>query len=124
MADDISTDLSEFKGAGPPVRIDASGKWRDAKGRFTNIKGHSGKIIETNYSVNEVTATRVRIGSKNGKMAVIGRNMDDRVKVFAEGIGAEIFKPSKRASDLAKAVLGNFDRGPFYGMEAMEIFND
>jgi len=57
-----------------------------------------------NLVANNIKAKRVLVGKNNGKIAVVGRGMDKRVNVFAEGIGAETFKPSKKA-------LGLYDKG-------------
>jgi RHS repeat-associated protein len=45
-----------------------------------------------NKSVNGVTSTRMMEGWAKGKVAVIGRDMDNRVIPFADGIGAEYWK--------------------------------
>jgi len=49
-----------------------------------------------NWKVGDVVADRMLVG-EGDKVAVIGRNMTDRVQKFADGIGAETFKPSDEA---------------------------
>ncbi len=85
------------------MRQDATGRWHDAQGRFTSIQGYSGKIVETDITISGVTATRVKIGTAKGKIAVIGRGQTGRVRIFADGIRGEIFKPSKSAVELNKS---------------------
>ena len=63
---------------------------------FIGKTKYLGKIANVSVWVNEVKASRMLVGRAD-KIAVIGRNMDDRVKPFAKAIGAEYFIPSKKA---------------------------
>ena len=65
-----------------------------------------GGIKKIDKTFNNVTAKRKMTGWAEGKVAVIGRNMD-RVRAFANGVGATVdnggvFNPSDEAKKLAK----------------------
>ncbi|MFC1643493.1 hypothetical protein ACFL1F_00220 [Chlamydiota bacterium] len=94
--------VSEFLGS-------FSGSWAQAvkqKDHSYALKSKTSQFvteIKPNSTIGGVTAARVKIGTSNDKVAVIGRNMDTRVEVFAGELNAEIFEPSATARELAKA---------------------
>lgn len=109
-------------------------------------------IKASNKEVNGIKATRVRIGDANDKIAVIGRTMDDRVKRFADGIGAKTWdgfnknlSKEQNLEDNKKWVIeilnngytiydvgldpnftrqGDYSKGTYYEMETNLIFGD
>ena len=64
-------------------------------------KAMGGGLRNTLKAVDGIVAKRMMVGW-GGKVAVIGRNMDDRVKKFAAGIKAETFSPTQEALDMFK----------------------
>lgn len=118
-------------------------------GAITRMMG--GGVRAINKTINGVTSTRMVQGWAQGKVAVIGRNMD-RVRAFANGAGAEVwngFDPNlSQAENLANnkkwiqglkdqgytiydvgldpkyASKGDLRKGDYYGMESREVFGD
>ena len=103
-----------------------------------------GSIQESSLEINGIRAQRVRVGSDPTKVAVIGRNMQERVEVFARGLGAETWGGFDDSLSLAENLannrawaetlvgegytvydvgldatytgLGDFSKGPYYEM--------
>jgi len=115
---------------------------------YGNVMGMMGGGIKSiNKTVNGVTSTRMMQGWAKGKIAVIGRDMDNRVIPFADGMGAEYWKGWNPKLSDAENLTNNkawvqglkeqgytiYDigtgpksnqKGAFYGMETKEIFGD
>jgi hypothetical protein len=95
----VGTELSKI-----PL-VDTQGIISQGKGFGTRaiqkIFGKKDNIALPTLESNGVNATRVRLGDPD-LTAVIGRNMDDRVKIFGEGSGAEVFSPSLKATTSAR----------------------
>jgi RHS repeat-associated protein len=114
-------------------------------GSVMKMMGGGAKSI--NKTINGITSTRMMQGWAKGKIAVIGRGMDNRVIPFAEGLGAEYWKGWDGNLSEAQNLLNNQnwvqglkdqgytiydigtgpisnEKGAFYGMETKEIFGD
>lgn len=60
-----------------------------------------GKIRKVrNMEIDGIKVQRILVGKPNGKLAVVGRDMNGRIIPFANEIDADYFIPSKKAVDL------------------------
>lgn len=111
------------------------------------MKMMGGGMKAINMDINGITATRMMQGWAKGKTAVIGRDMDNRVIPFANGIGADYWKGWDPNLSDAENLVNNQkwiqglkeegytiydigtgpksnEKGDFYGMETSEVFGD
>ena len=100
--------LSDLAGGGLGELVSRYGAPAVAKGiknlgidYSTVRKWMGGGIKQVTTQSGGIVSTRMAQGWSS-KVAVIGRNMDDRVKKFADGIGAEVFSPTQKALEMAK----------------------
>ena len=65
------------------------------RGKFANGAVTSAFSYALNQAMQKTEADRLRDALKTRKVIVIGEGMKDRVIPFADGIGADIFRPSR-----------------------------